>query len=49
MFEIMDGRSLLLVVRILVHNMDFRYGKIRTGMDFIFGRIRTDEIFEKLK
>ena len=47
MFEIMDGRSLL--VRILVRNMDFRYGKIRTGMDFILGRIRTDEIFEKLK
>ena len=46
MFEIMDGRSLL--VRILVRHMDFRYGKIRTGMDFV-RRIRTDEIFEKLK
>ena len=47
MFEIMDGRFLL--VRILVRNMDFRYGKIRTGMPFILGRIRTDEIFEKVK
>ena len=44
MFEIMDGRSLL--VRILKRHMDFRYGKIRTGMDLILGRIRTDEIFD---
>ena len=44
MFEIMDRRSLL--VRTLRRNMDFRYGKSRSGMDFILGRIRTDEIFE---